>query len=320
MRITLNILFLFFTSFLFAQQNLVTNPSFEEYSNCPHVLNLVNFALGWSSYNKTPDYYNSCSGDSSDVFVPLNCYGNQNAHSGNAYCGLYSYVWLTPDYREYIGSELAEPLNINQKYYVSLQVNLAESVNCGTNNLGILFSTKPYSDSIPMTIHNHAQIYSLITITDTMNWVAISGSFISDSAYRYIIVGNFYDSTHTTQVIINGSDCVSYYFIDDICVSDDSSYCANYNYSETNEIKEFSGITIYPNPAKDELIVNIALIEKSSFELFDIWGAKRKVVHLDNYSTAARINISELNNGLYLYSICDKKGNKIKSGKLVIQK
>ena len=47
--------------FAFAQ-NLVPNPSFENYSACPENISEIDFALPWTSTTgATPDYYNSCS-------------------------------------------------------------------------------------------------------------------------------------------------------------------------------------------------------------------------------------------------------------------
>jgi hypothetical protein len=49
----------------YGQVNLVPNPSFEIYSTCPDNISgtqddQVSKATGWSSWIKTPDYYNVC--------------------------------------------------------------------------------------------------------------------------------------------------------------------------------------------------------------------------------------------------------------------
>ena len=77
-------------------------------------------------------------------------------------------------------------------------------------------------------------------------------------------------------------------------------------------------LSIYPNPSSNELLIDYTLKCKGDFELYDICGVKIKIVSLD-YGLN-RIEINEINNGFYFYCICDTKGNKMKTGKLVIQK
>src|ERR1700740_1940850 len=105
MKIKFCILFLFVTSKnLYAQFNLVPNPSFEIYDTCnTNTSTYIENAIGWYNANTaSPDYYNECS----DVLsVPicnpsLSCY--QYAHSGVAYSGIYCYDSNYPNSREYI--------------------------------------------------------------------------------------------------------------------------------------------------------------------------------------------------------------------------
>src|SRR5258707_902616 len=57
-------------------QNLVSNPSFEEYSVCPDLWNQTSRATGWSSFRSSTDYFNTCDG-SNVVGVPENFAGYQ---------------------------------------------------------------------------------------------------------------------------------------------------------------------------------------------------------------------------------------------------
>ena len=71
--------------------NLVYNPSFEEYRECPRkidALGTLTIVDAW--YQPTAgsaDYYNVCG--SRDCGVPKNKLGVQDAHSGNGFCGIY---------------------------------------------------------------------------------------------------------------------------------------------------------------------------------------------------------------------------------------
>lgn len=123
-----------------AQTNLVPNPGFEQYSQCPDEVNDLNpvdqvtKATGWSSYRDTPDYFNTCAPTSSSttalVSVPYNGCGYQVPASGNAYCGLSSYVTNTL-YREYLGAQLTSSLTIGQKQDRKCNDNRYRAGRCG---------------------------------------------------------------------------------------------------------------------------------------------------------------------------------------------
>ena len=203
-----------------AQLNLVTNPSFEQYSSCPTGLAQANKATGWNSFNSA-EYFNVCA-TSTDVQVPVNYMGYQNAATGNAYCGFFAY-FASVDYHEFLYSQLLSNLIIGQKYFVSFKVSPADSGFCVySNKTGIKFF-KALPNSISLS--NSAQIYTNSIITDTSNWTKISGSFVADSSYKYIVIGNFFSDANTDIIDHNCGVPVSYYYIDDICVSVDSLTC-----------------------------------------------------------------------------------------------
>jgi hypothetical protein len=319
MKIHLTIIFLLITPFLFAQVNLVPNPSFEDTTVCPDGMNQVNRAVGWSSFGNTPNYWNACS---QVVNVPNTSGGFQNAFDGVAFCGvytLYSGITGSPDYREYIGVQLISSLMVGQKYFVSCKINKPNNLECATNNFGVLFSTVPYTETNPVKINTTPQIITSQIVTDTLNWFNISGSFIADSIYKYAILGNFYNDSITDTILYNGqTDCIAYYFIDMVCVSTDSLTCNTPDAINENNIN--NKIKIFPNPATDELTIDFALTDKSYFELYDVIGAKRKAVILDIGTQTKRIGLTDIDSGLYFYSVVDRKGNRIKTGKLVVIK
>ena len=113
---------LFFSFLVFSSavhsQNLVPNPSFEDYSECPVFPGEISQAIGWSSYGGSPDYFNSCANGANPVTVgtPANNYGFQHPADGFAYIGLYTFYSTPPDYREFVGVELLENLSIGGRY------------------------------------------------------------------------------------------------------------------------------------------------------------------------------------------------------------
>jgi hypothetical protein len=333
MKTSLTTMFFLITTFLFAQTNLVPNPSFEEYTTCPNAYDQIYYSTGWDSYLNTCDYYNSCS--SSIYFgVPENNYGYQLPSNPNchAYAGMANYNPGATYGQELLGRKLDTTLTIGQKYYLSMKVSLSSyTCYCASNNFGFLFSITPY-DYItnPFSINNFAHYNYPYIITDTTNWTKIFGSFVADSAYKYIIIGNFFDLNHTDTLGINGGSCTpngshpsySYYYIDDVCVSTDSSYCYNFSYNCEEGITNYkeNNINIFPNPSTGELTIDFITTDNCFFELYDGLGAKRKAVTLDCGSQTKRIDLTDIDSGLYSYSVVDSKGNIIKTGKLIVLK
>lgn len=299
----------------FTAQNLVPNPSFEEYSACPDNYMQIERATNWSSFLNSPDYFNTCT-SFSDMSIPNNGYGYQYPPSieCNAYIGLVS--WGGLNYREYTGSELLHPLEIGQKYYVSFKICLSEISVCATNKLGILFSTIEYNISNPAPIFNFAHVYTSDIIADTLNWTTISGSFTADSSYKYIIIGNFFDDLHTDRIIFSSGNNAAYFF-DDICVSIDSAYCSNYieTCGTINiPISDFKNqIIIYPNPAKNQInieILELNSIGKNYFELYDVYG--RLVIEKHLPSRNNKVNVEHLKPGVYLIKIYNNDKSTVK--------
>src|SRR5438045_1941266 len=81
---------------LIVAQNLVTNPGFENYVNCPTTDGQINMSMDWSDPTGTgPDYFNSCATYASGYSVPSNDLGNMDPHTGNAYAGVFTYFVLS---------------------------------------------------------------------------------------------------------------------------------------------------------------------------------------------------------------------------------
>ncbi len=296
---------------LMAQTNLVPNPSFEDTVHCPPGSDHMNYSTDWSSYSASPDYFNSCCTPSAfGASVPINFGGYQQAASGNAYAGFITYWSLAPNYREIIGGQLSTPLNIGTKYFASFKIALSLSTTCpsnyATNKIGINFSTAPFSIFNPASITNSAKVYSTTIITDTLNWTRIFGSFIADSTYDYVMLGNFFDSTHTdTLKFMNSTLNIAYYYIDDICVSTDSAF--TYNYVGINEINENPIIIISPNPASNYISINFPeLTGKFNLSVYNIYG--QTLFRTENINTShLSIDISNYPDGILILQILYKE-------------
>lgn len=291
-------------------QNLVPNPSFEDYNTCPYDLDYIENAIGWLSTRSSPNYFNSCAEfvTNNSASVPCNVFGCQYPASGNCYAGFYAKS-ESSGYREYLGSLLIDTLQVGTIYYVSFKINLSSYPftrnYCGVNNIGALFSTKQYSDNFPAPENNYAHVFTQGIIIDTLNWIDIKGSFIADSAYSFISIGNFFNDINTDTIQVAGTSCQAYYFVDDVCVSTDSSYCYNYTYTKV-ENRVADGILIYPNPATD--YINIDLIgyaEPCYIYIYDELGNKTYSQHTFG-GRIEHIPIDSIAAGAYFCQIVSK--------------
>ncbi len=303
------------------QVNLVPNPSFEIHT-CPNSIGEINHLANWKVYSNTPDLFSSCA-IGTIVSVPNNFIGYQQAHSGNSYIGLWCYFTNT-FYREIVGVQLITPLSIGQKYFVKFDANFTISYNgtssdAAINKLGLKFSNTDYSINQNPPINNTADLISNGFITDTLNWTTVFGSFVADSAYNYLMLGNFFDDLHTPKIVYTGGtpDSNSYYYLDDICVSTDSLFAYNYTVTGIENKTLQDNIRIYPNPTK-EIVYIQAPLGKGSIEikLFNSLGQQLSAItilaeepvpiDLSEYSDGLLFIEISINNNKYHYKLIKK--------------
>ncbi len=217
-----------------AQINLVPNPSFEEYIQCPNGYPDLDGNLKyWKSFKGTPDLYTKCS----SVCGYNNQTGFQEAKTGNSYVGFLNFDNAIPNGREQLGVKLTQQLVIGEKYYISIFVSCAYNIhltNIASSKMGVKFTNYDYSDpNLQIPLSNFSHLSSNVIVKDTLNWVKIFGSFIADSSYNFIVIGGFYDDNNIDTINLPYDIALqaSYYYLDDICVSNDSTICSFQSYS-----------------------------------------------------------------------------------------
>jgi hypothetical protein len=319
-------------------QNLVPNPSFEEYTNCPDFPGQVWRAEGWYVAENTPDYYNCCCNLTFPVCgVPQNQFSFRYAATGAAYCGIYTYLNYPPtDFQEKMGVELLAPLEIGVRYYVSMKVSSVNTYynqisNGAHNKLGILFSSLKYDVNNRPPNNNYAQFYSDSIVIDTVGWVTIKGAFIADSAYRFLTVGNFFDNNNIDTIRYweipgnpGNTQLLVYYFIDDICVTTDSSGCEFHTIITNGEciatgistIDTKNAFRIYPNPADSYFSVESELDVLSIFEFCNLSGQVLLRQNIPKGHYMFNQDVSQIDNGVYFLKLVTN--NQTFSQKLIV--
>jgi gliding motility-associated-like protein len=200
-------------------QNLVLNPDFESYATCPSSFQGICEMLAppWECpTNGTSDYFNSCAISSSPVDVPVNAMGTQATQSGNGYAGIVL-RHESNQYREYLITQLTEPLAADMWYYVSFYVSPAET-GCNVEHVGAYFSNTDIFVPNTLPLLFEPQIEHLGGyMNDYDSWLLVAGCFQAVGGEQYLVIGNF--ETDADSPMNSGCfDSYAYYFVDDVSV------------------------------------------------------------------------------------------------------
>jgi gliding motility-associated-like protein len=222
-------------------QNLVPNPGFETYAQCPYESEQLHFAVPWKNATQDPsNFYHACSsnpvsgvpsggGVTSSYKWPRNGEGHVIIRNfSNAYRNA-----IDPStgngIAEYIITPLLKPLEQGQAYYLEFFVSPNVWINRPnygyTDAIGLsLTDTSIYreifrSDPLPLSpaIENRG-----VLITDTAGWTRISGCYTAKGGERYATIGNF-RSLAETMLVFEGAPSfryVQYSYIDDVFIGE----------------------------------------------------------------------------------------------------
>ena len=266
-------------------QNLVNNPSFEQFEQCPVKLgNLDADVVQWSTPTLgSTDYFHSCS---VHMGTPKNFNGEQAAKFGSGYAGLYLYA--PDDYREYLQGELTATLTKGNQYELSFFISLAERSDFAIREFGVLFSDKPLKLQTKKNISNkvryretanryhYFRIPETEFLRDTRDWVEVRTSFEAKGTERYIILGNFENNAGTLKTKRKRmAKQGAYYYLDRV--------------SLVNPEKTVTEIVAAENPVKQDL--EFELGEEHTFQnvLFEFdqhqldKAAKKEVLSVYSY-------------------------------------
>jgi hypothetical protein len=194
-------------------QNLVPNPSFEDYDECPNdkLLTYHKFLVPdwYLATGATPDYFNSCA--RKQVGVPKNYMGYCFAKDGQAYAGLIllfappvdSLAPAKKNYREYIEAKLNSPLEKEKTYKFSFFYAIATYSTFAMNRLGIYISNDLILKKLSTGVLNYKpQIImdTAVIVTGRDQWYEVSGNYTAKGGEAYITIGNFYNDRKTNYV------------------------------------------------------------------------------------------------------------------------
>lgn len=211
-------------------QNLVPNPSFEDFSTCPgnYTQNPLEFRVkDWKSASLgTPDYFNMCSNGEADV--PYNWAGVSDPYEGKGYAGLYVWMNATKDYREYLQCQLLEPLLQDSVYEIEFHYKLSSYSKFSIDRMGLLLSNELVNiknDQVLSIAPTLSVVQDSALTIETGYWETARLEYHAKGGEQFLVIGNFFDNTTTrsysiqfrpaSQMMLANS---AYYYIDDVRV------------------------------------------------------------------------------------------------------
>lgn len=209
-------------------QNLVKNPGFEEFVQCPDRLgNFGADVISWTApTSASTDYFHACS---EEMGTPDNFNGRQEPVAGKGYAGLYLYA--PGDYREYVQGEFLQELEKGREYEIRFSISLAERSDYAVHELQALLVRNPISLDTQKVL-SKSRLYrdadNTLTFVDLSGqtfyqdisgWVALSTRITAKGGERYIILGNFREN-RATRVQKTGRNAKqgAYYYLDEVGV------------------------------------------------------------------------------------------------------
>lgn len=184
---------LLFSGSLMAQNNLVSNGSFDEVEKKPKDLGQITLTTVWYS----PDEENQADLFSKDAkkgpTAPDNDFGREVPLDGNNYAGFRAYTYKDETGRTYLQQKLAKPLIAGKTYCVSFQVSLSDLSQYAVNSIGMYISAK---NTRIKDIQSFELVPQITTpggkvMTDQYYWEEICGQFTAEGGERYITIGVF---------------------------------------------------------------------------------------------------------------------------------
>lgn len=213
--------------------NMVPNPSFERYTNCPSMISQFDFAAPWfTPSDGTSDLFSSCGGPWSSVSTPTNLAGDQIPQDGQAYAGavVWSIYGLNPnstyrDYREYLEVPLRGTLVGGARYQVSFHVSRSDNRPYAVAEIGAYFSKLPlqtngYYRNFNVVPQVENASTNLLLATNT--WMLVQGTFVAAGNEEYLTLGNFRTDANTTWTNANPNAPLpdyAYYYFDSVSVT-----------------------------------------------------------------------------------------------------
>lgn len=139
-------------------QNLVPNPSFEIFDDCPHSVGGISEAPPWRKVagGGGIPLYNDCGYNG--FGTPSNWAGSEDANTGVAYTSIIPWLNDVSYDGNFIGVPLGSTLNEGHRYLVEFHLSLMDSMLYALRNIGASFSSVQPPDDIEYMLGLEPQV------------------------------------------------------------------------------------------------------------------------------------------------------------------
>lgn len=295
------LLLLLCSNLVSAQTNLVVNPGFEHYNNCPVKLSNIEYSPSYTlfPYVKdwvkptigSSDFFHKCSNSFASIPYIIPHVDTYYAYSGDGMAGIYAYA--NDSKPEYLQSKLSQPLVKGEKYYVSFYYSLFvdDTINfdiAGIDRLGMNLSEYKHDDFVANILKLDYGIATQkgIVLNNVNEWKKAEGIYTAIGGEEWITIGTFDEGVpiYQTHLTGNGSgDYRAYFFIDDVNVSPTPT--------NINDIDGREVYSISPNPFASVITIN----NPNNSEITIYNSISQVMYHQINTST----NLTKVNTGTW---------------------
>ncbi|QQR86681.1 MAG: hypothetical protein IPJ76_00215 [Flavobacteriales bacterium] len=205
-----------------------------------------------------------------------------------------------------MGVELTSALIVGQTYHIRLHTSLTTQ-GSGTNgalafacdHLGALFTVGSYYSTQFDDLPGYAQVFTTSVVTDSTGWTEVAGTFVADSAYAFLTLGNFFNDAATAWDSIEptGTHGYAYYYFDDVCVALDPSDCT---WPSSITLVPTIEPVVFPLPFVGDLFVAGLPDGQWTFLLFDTNGKFTGTGSNISSNQLVRCSLPALRPGTYL--------------------
>lgn len=214
-------------------QNLIADSSFESNKFIPIEYSALGASNSWNSPTRgTTDLFCTCNKKdkkNSRVNVPDNAMGVQEAHSGKCYAGFFA--CSHGYYREYLQTNLSQPLQGNKEYILNLYISLSDYSTLAIDKIGVCFLYKnaKYEHSNVITDLHPSYIPLEEEVgMDVNEWHQLTLKYKAKGGETVLLLGSFnikrlWQTGNTVPPEISSPiskriERDAYYYVDDVSV------------------------------------------------------------------------------------------------------
>ncbi len=213
---------------VFAQTNLVENPTFKQTeAKKMKEGGMIEYAAPWTSPTlESADLYNPNSKSFLST-VPDNEYGEEKPMEGEGYAGIRAFAYKGKYPRTYLQGKLTQKLEAGKEYCVTFHVSLSDLSKYASNYIGIALSDKALEENNSDILQfDNAIVSKRLTVYEQQfYWTPICGVYKAKGGEEYLVIGNFTpDEKLTTPRIKRPKGFTkpqkydAYYYIDNVSV------------------------------------------------------------------------------------------------------